>query len=297
MKIDTLAAIDIGSNAIRLLISNVEQYQTDNQFKKLAYLRVPIRLGEDVFSDGCISDLKKQRLLDAMQGFSHIMKAYNVLDYRAYATSAMREAVNGLQIVDEISKASGITIEIISGQQEADTIYHAGGLQSVMNRNSNYLYVDVGGGSTEIVVYSAGQKVEAYSFQLGTVRMLEDAVDKNEMETFKQWLKLMYKTYQPQGIIASGGNINKVHKMLGKKERESVSYIEMKVLYDTLTKMSFEERIHNLKLNPYRADVIVPALHIFLTIAEICKINETIVPKVGVVDGIIHQLYANLHTL
>lgn len=297
MNTDIFAAIDIGSNAIRLLINDVDGYPDCPDFKKVAFLRVPIRLGEDVFTKGEISDEKRQRLIDAMQGFSHIMKAYGVEAFRACATSAMRDARNGGDIVASIEAGSGIGIDIISGQEEADIIYEAGTLNGLMDKDRNYLYVDVGGGSTEVVVYSNRQKTTSNSFQLGTVRMLLEAVKDEETKRFKSWLKGVYKSYAPLSIIASGGNINKVHKMLGKRNNEFHSYTEMKVLYDALKDLSYEERIRNYKLNGYRADVIIPALKIFLAIGKICKVNEIYVPKVGLVDGVVHQLYRQKHNL
>ena len=291
MNRDTFAAIDIGSNAIRLLINNIEINGASTDFKKVAFLRVPIRLGEDVFTKKEISREKKQQLIDAMQGFSHIMKAYLVTDYRACATSALRDANNGKDIVNTIVKESGINIEIISGEEEAEIIYEAGSFDNVMDKSRNYLYVDVGGGSTEVVVYSNQHKITANSFQLGTVRMLVDAVTEDEEQRFKSWLKEIYKKHTPLSIIASGGNINKIHKMLGKREKECLNYTETKVLYDRLKELSYEERIKNFKLKTYRADVIIPALKIFLDICEVCNVNEIYVPKVGLVDGIIHHLY------
>lgn len=291
MSENILAGIDIGSNAIRLLINNIEATDTGADFKKTAYLRVPIRLGEDVFTQGKISEDKKQRLIYAMQGFSHIMKAYCVSSYRACATSAMRDASNGQEIVSTILTESRIDINIINGLQEADIIYQAGGLYDVMDKGRTYLYVDVGGGSTEVVVYSNQKKLTSRSFQLGTVRILVGAVTDQECTEFKSWLKEIYDQYAPLGIVASGGNINKTHKMLGKREKEYVTYAELKELYDALSVLTYEERIHKYKLNPYRADVIVPALKIFLTVTKICKIEEINVPKIGLVDGIVRQLY------
>jgi len=291
MNTNIFAAIDIGSNAIRLLINNIEKNGTEADFKKIAFLRVPIRLGEDVFTKGRISDDKKNQLIDTMRGFSHIMKAYCVDDYRACATSAMRDAKNGREIKDAILAESGIDIKIITGNDEADIICEAGGLDNVIDINRNYLYVDVGGGSTEVVVYGNQQKITSHSFQMGTVRMLVDAVDNEEIKLFKSWLKTVYMKYEPISIIASGGNINKIHKVLGKREKEPLAYSEIKKLYDALKNLSYEERIQNFKLNPYRADVIIPALKIFLTVCKTCKVNEVYVPKVGLVDGIIHHLY------
>ena len=274
MKTETLAAIDIGSNAIRLLISSVDNNGGVSDFKKAAFLRVPIRLGEDVFTKGVISEEKRQLLVDALTGFSYIIRAYKVSRYRACATSAMRDAANGSEIVDYIKSHCNIDVEIISGQEEGDIIFEAGGLDKVMDRDRNYLYVDVGGGSTEIILYSNYQKLFSESFQLGTVRMLTDTVEK-------------------KSIIASGGNINKVHKILGKRDGEYIGATELKILYDAMKEMSYEERILNYKLKSYRADVIVPAMKIFSTICKSCKINEIYAPKVGLVDGIIHHIYYN----
>ena len=291
MKIETLAAIDIGSNAIRLLISNIESNTSVTDFKKTVFLRLPIRLGEDVFKKGKIGNRKKEQLTNAMTGFLHIMKACNVSNYRACATSAMRDALNGQEIAQKILEDSNINIAIISGQEEADMVFEAGGLNKVMNNNTNYLYVDVGGGSTEVILYSNQKKIISHSFQIGTVRMISRAVKQGEIRKFKKWLEEIHTNHAPLSIIASGGNINKVHKLLGKKESEPVIYPEMQILYDALAPMTYEERMRNYKLDTYRADVIVPALQIFLLVCDICKIKDIYVPKVGVVDGIIHQLH------
>ncbi|MCC8173423.1 MAG: hypothetical protein LIO65_03265 [Odoribacter sp.] len=297
MKFDTLGAIDIGSNAIRLLISNVEANENIHEFKKVAFLRVPIRLGEDVFSKGKIGESKLNRLTEAMIGFSHIMKAYKVNHYMAFATSAMRGAKNGEEVIKTIYKKSGINIKTITGQEEAEIIFEAGGLSAVMDSSQNYLYVDVGGGSTEIILYSKNHKIKSRSFEIGTVRFLANAVKEEEKKAFEDWLTEIADNYAPLSIIASGGNINKIHKVLGKREKEYLTFPEIKVLYDILEKLTYEERILNYGLNPYRADVIVPALGIFIKIGEICKINEIFVPKVGIVDGMVHHIYSNLHSI
>ncbi len=291
MKTETLAAIDIGSNAIRLLIYNIDTNGLSVDFKKAAFLRVPIRLGEDVFTKRCISVEKQEMMMNAMYAFSYSMKVYGVDRYRACATSAMRDASNGVEIVELIRKNSGIHIEIINGQEEADIIFEAGGLEKVMDKNRNYLYVDVGGGSTEVVLFNNQQKILTRSFQLGTVRILSDAVDEGEFDELRKWLKKFYKDYFPLSIIGSGGNINKIHKLLGKKENEYISYPEIRVFYETMKDMTYDERILNYKLKNYRADVIIPAMKIFNIICKTCKINEIYVPKVGLADGIIHHLY------
>ena len=290
MQIDTLAAIDIGSNAIRLLINNVECESTEPSFKKDAFLRVPVRLGEDVFTKGKIGSKKKTQLFDAMNGFKHIMQAYNVTKYRACATSAMRDAENGKEIIQQIKKETGIHVEIINGQEEANILFEAGGLEQLLSEDKNYLYVDVGGGSTELVLFYKQQKRLSLSFQIGTVRMLANAVKNNELIYFEQCLDEIYQKYSPVAIIGSGGNINKVHKMLGKRKNEIIKPLELEILHQTLSKMSYEERIKNYNLNTYRADVIIPALEIFRIVCQRCKVKEILVPKIGIVDGIIHQL-------
>ncbi len=290
---ETLAAIDIGSNAIRLVISYVDN-RNKVTFKKAAFLRVPIRLGEDVFTAGEISVEKRQQLCEAMISFSHVMRTYKVTAFRACATSAMREARNGAEVVEYIRLQSGINIEIITGQEEAKTIFEAGDVAGLMERSESYVYVDVGGGSTEVTVYSNGKRATSESFRLGTVRTISDAVDKSEPKRFKKWLEQTALPYRPIAIIGSGGNINKVHKLLSKKEKEQIRYIELKLLYNQINDMSYEERLRNMGLNTYRADVITPAMKLFLTVAKTCKIDEIMVPKVGLADGIIHHLFKNL---
>ncbi len=290
MNRETIAAIDIGSNAIRLLINYVEQNGTVS-FKKAAFIRVPIRLGEDVFTSGKVGDDKKERMLDAMIAFSHLLKTFKVKNYRACATSAMRDASNGAEITAYIKERCGIDIEIISGKEEAKTIFEAGDSAGLIG-DKNYLFVDVGGGSTEVTVYSNKKRVDSESFALGTVRMISNAVEESEVKRFKEWLKRVSAEHNPVEIIGSGGNINKVHKLLAKKEREPLNYVELRLLYDHLKEMNFQERVSKLGLNTYRADVIMPAMKIFLTAAKYCKISEIIVPKIGLADGIIRHLYA-----
>lgn len=294
MKITTLGAIDIGSNAIRLLVKNVEDYTTHKEFKKVAFIHVPIRLGEDVFSHGEISKEKQEDLSLALEGFSLLMKVYNVSKYRACATSAMREAKNGKKIVDNIKKRCGINIEIISGMDEGELLYEVGEVNKYFSNKDSYIYVDVGGGSTEIIVYNNLQKAESKSFQLGTVRMLNVATSMNEVAEFIQYLQKIKTKYRPVGIIGSGGNINKVHKMLGKREGECLSDKEITELYNTLKGVSVEERIEQFKLNPNRADVVVPALEIFSTICKTANIKKIVVPRIGLSDGIIHHLEQSL---
>lgn len=293
VKVTTLGAIDIGSNAIRLQINNVEQYASETVFKKVSWVRVPLRLGEDVFStDATISAAKIEKLQDIMSGFSHLMRAFNVERYRACATSAMREATNGQDVVKMIAASSGIDIEIVSGAMEAQIVFD-GGLREVMGNTGSFLFVDVGGGSTELTVFSDGHKVDSRSFAVGTVRMLQNMVGETVMKDMKKWLKFQMLKYAPSMVMGSGGNISKVARMLSKKEKDTMNYAEIKVLNDYIESFSFEERVHTLRLNAHRADVIVPAMKIFLTVMKCCKINEVMVPKIGMTEGVIRDLYYN----
>ncbi len=295
MRTDILAAIDIGSNAVRLLIHYVEMEGSSYELKKAAYLRVPIRLGEDVFTQCRVSGDKSERLLNAMRSFTYLMQAYGVSDFRACATSAMRDAVNGTELVAAIKEQCGIALEIISGEEEADLIHTAGGHKNA--EIDAVLYVDVGGGSTELVLYKDNALQFHDSFRLGTVRMLvnntgeESAVRDMEKERFSLSLKDIHARYAPVKVIASGGNINKAHKMLGKKSGEVVKPGELKELRAKLKPLSLAERMHIFGLNDYRADVIVPALEIFLCITKKCpSICSIHVPKIGLADGLIHDL-------
>ncbi|MFI3304554.1 MAG: hypothetical protein SNF68_05605 [Rikenellaceae bacterium] len=290
MNRETLAAIDIGSNAIRLLINYVEVNGSVN-YKKAAFIRVPIRLGEDVFTAGEISEEKRKKMGVAMLSFAHLMNTFNVKAYRACATSAMREAKNGAEVVQYIKEVSGINIEIISGIDEAKTIFEAGNIERFIPKDTNYIYVDVGGGSTEVTVYSGSRRVTSESFRLGTVRTISEGVNKAEYKEFKEWLERIALPFKPIAIIGSGGNINKSHKLLGKRDNEAIKYGELREIYDTLKVLSYEQRIKQFGLNTYRADVIVPAMKIFLTAAKTCKIEDIIAPRIGLADGIIHQLY------
>ncbi len=292
MKSDTFGAIDIGSNAIRMLVNNVESYEDGRiEYKKAAFVRVPIRLGDDVFLRGSISEGKIESLCEAMKGFAFLFRAYGVRDYRAYATSAMREAGNGADVAARVKECSGIPIEIISGDTEADTIFAAGGLKDYMDKTSGYLYVDVGGGSTEIVVFAGGKKAARRSFRLGTVRILSGTAEPKEWKVLSSWLGECVRKWHPAGIIGSGGNINKIHKMLEKKSKEGVRLKELSELYERLSSMDVTRRMEQFYLNRSRAEVIVPALKIFLEVMKQSGITTIAVPRQGLADGIIHMLY------
>jgi len=294
VKSSILAAIDIGSNAVRLLINKVDAENSGYVFKKIAYMRMPIRLGEDVFTQCRVSDSKADRLVEAMQGFDHIMRAYAVSEFRACATSAMRDAANGEALVKTIREQTGIDVEIVSGLQEAEFIYAAGArsLQMTLGDDEACLHVDVGGGSTELVVYTNQRMCFHDSFRIGTVRMLSNAVEEAEKARFTSYLDHIHKRYAPVYLVASGGNINKAFKILDKKAGSPLQFQELEGLYASLQALSFEERMQAFCLNDYRADVIVPALEIFIAIGKASSSLRSIyVPKIGLVDGLIRDLH------
>lgn len=285
---DNVAAIDIGSNAIRFLIYNIGDDTEIKKSHKVAFVRAPIRLGEDVFSSGEISQRRRELFSEAMQGFSHLMKAFCVKKYRACATSAMREAKNGREVIAEAKESSGIDVEIISGQEEAQLIYDASGLSDNPLARTT-VNIDVGGGSTEVVLQSDGKILDAQSFPLGTVRSLKKAIKDEDKEAYKAHMKSIGERFPEIAIIGSGGNINRAAELLSKRDGEVIAYVELKMLYDMLKKMSFEDRVRSFKLNPYRADVIIPALKIFLMASKRCNGAPIIVPQVGLTDGLIKQ--------
>lgn len=284
------AAIDIGSNAIRLLFTQVFGNGKEPYFKKDALFRVPIRLGEDVFVHQRISEEKAHSLIEAMIAFKHLMESYQPVDYMACATSAMREAANGAEIVKRIKTEALIDIEIINGQKEADLIY-MNHIAEKLNPKKSYLYIDVGGGSTEVTLIAKGQVAVSHSFNLGTVRILNNLDSTDGWQALKNWLKENTDKYQPLAGIGSGGNINTIFSLSRKKEGKPLSFRKMKKIYDDLNSYSFEERIRLLRLKPDRADVIIPASKIFLSIMKWASMKKIYVPQIGLADGIIHMLY------
>lgn len=287
------AAIDIGSNAVRLLIKLVEE-DTEGKanFRKEMLLRVPLRLGFDVFAMGKISEEKEKNLMRLMKIFRHMMKIYDVKAFRACATSAMRDAQNGKDIIKRIKKKTGIEIEIIDGQEEAKTIYNNHN-EYMEDRNGNYMYVDVGGGSTEINLLSQGTLVCSRSYNIGTVRILNQAVTDAEWERLKNDMQELAASYEKTNIIGSGGNINKLYKLADKKDKrkQRITVDTLKKLHEELKALSVEERMEKYQLKPDRADVIVPAGDIFLNIAEWIHATHIYVPVIGLADGIIDELY------
>lgn len=284
------AAIDIGSNAVRLLFCNVYDEAGVITYKKAELIRVPIRLGEDSFLNGKISSLKEEKLVTAMKAFKYLMDVYDAVDYRACATSAMRDAENRYDIVDRVRKESGIKIEIIDGKTEADIIY-SNHIEEHLDKSNNYLYIDIGGGSTEITLFSKNKAIVSQSFNIGTIRMLHNQIDKEYWGYFKNWITEITKGYKPLIAIGSGGNINKLFKMSGRKLNKPITTAKLKNLYEVLESYTYEERIQTLGLNPDRADVIIPASKILLTVLKKAEIEKIIIPQIGLSDGIVHQLY------
>ena len=288
------AAIDIGSNAVRLLIKSIDREAVqEKKIKKVMMLRVPLRLGFDVFSIGELSEKKADKLRRLMKAFRQLMKIYDVDDYRACATSAMRDARNGRTIIKKIEKDTGIRIEIIDGQEEARMIYN-NHIECMEDRLGNYMYVDVGGGSTEINLLTNGELVWSVSYNIGTVRMLSNAVKEGTWQQMEEELMKVTEGVAAINIIGSGGNINKLFRLADKKDKklQRLPVSLLQTVYDVLKPLTPEERVEAFSLKQDRADVIVPAAEIFLKIAEVVHAEYIYVPVIGLSDGIIDNLYA-----
>lgn len=289
-----LAAIDIGSNAARLLITEVkEKNKTIPEFTKLNLLRIPLRLGMDVFSDGKIGSERKKMLIDSMKVFSDLMKIYNVEHYRACATSAMRDAENGNEIRKIVKETSGIDIEIISGDEEAKLVYE-NHIAENLSSDSNYLYIDVGGGSTELTFYKNSQMVYQKSFNIGSIRLINHLVIQEQWDEMKTEIQNNIKNTENIIAIGSGGNINKVFSMSKTKEGKPITTKYLQDLYEEISPMSVEERMKYYKLRQDRADVLEPALRIYLNVLSWSGISKIFVPKISVADGLIKSIYKNI---
>lgn len=292
MKIKKLGAIDIGSNGVRLLISNVLEIEEQPPlFRKSSLVRVPIRLGADVFLNRQISDENIARLSESMQAFSLLMKVYKVEKYMACATSAMREASNGKQVAEEIFKKTGVNIQIIDGQEEARIIASTDIYSLVEKQNKAYLYIDVGGGSTEFTVFVNGKIENSRSFPIGTVRLLDGMVSSKMWKEVENWIKNATQHIDNLEAIGSGGNINKTFKNSGKKDGQPLSYKYLKDYVKYLSSFTYEERIRVLGLNPDRADVILHALQIYISAMKWSNAKKIHVPRIGLADGIIKTIY------
>ncbi|HEX5742646.1 MAG TPA: exopolyphosphatase [Flavobacteriaceae bacterium] len=292
LELKKYAAIDIGSNGVRLLISNVIiQKQSEPLFRKSSLVRVPIRLGADTFMYGKISDENIERMTKAMDSYRYIMDIHKVEKFKACATSALREATNGPEIVQDIFIKTGIKIDIIDGKTEAEIISQTD-IKELIEDNKSYLYVDVGGGSTEFTLFSKGNLINSKSFKIGTVRLLKNPDEAaEEWEAAKKWVINQTSTIKYLTLIGSGGNINKIFKLSGKAQTKPLSFEYLQNQFEQLSAMSYEERIINLSLNPDRADVIIPALKIYLSSMQWSKATKIYVPKIGLADGIVKMLY------
>jgi exopolyphosphatase/guanosine-5'-triphosphate,3'-diphosphate pyrophosphatase len=285
------AAIDIGSNAIRLLIVSVFSNNSLKQYRKINLVRLPIRLGGDVFIDNKISKNKTNQLISALKSFKILMSINKVHKYKICATSAMREASNTKKIIKEVYDTLKLNINVITGKEEASIIANV--FVKNYNHYNNLLYVDVGGGSTELTVINDGNIVTSKSFKIGTVRMLNSVINKNIWVEYENWIKANIKDCNNISTIASGGNANKILKLSGKKIAEPISISLFEDIYKELRKHSFEERVLILNLNPDRADVIIPAAEIYLRSMKYSNSKQVIIPRIGLADGIIRKIDSN----
>jgi len=284
------AAIDIGSNAVRLLIKSIEPGDSTETFTKVLMVRVPLRLGQESFVTGKISTEKAKQLVRLMKAFKQLIKIYDITDYRACATAAMRDAKNAKELVKEISKETNIKIEIISGQEEAAIIYESHFADS-LNKDLNYIYVDVGGGSTEISVITKGELIESKSYDIGTVRLLNNKVKSEEYERLNADLSELKVLYKFNDIIGSGGNIIKLNTLAKVRKNNKLSILKLEELNTKLKALTVDERRATFKLKPDRADVITLAADIYTEVAKSVGAGSIIVPTIGLSDGIIHMLY------
>ena len=283
-------AIDIGTNAARLLVGEIEHEGGHSFVKKISYTRVPLRLGEEVFEDGKISKKKTEDFVKTIQAFKLISEIFDVKQLRAVATSAMREATNSKKIIEKILIETGVEIEVISGDVEAELIFSTFLLLD-FDKTLPFLVIDVGGGSTEVSVFESGERIASKSFEIGTIRLLKGKVKNDVWSNIHEWIAEHVDLNSSHKIFGTGGNINKVHKILGVGQMESVSLEKMKDLRDKLGSLTLIQREDEYQLKPDRADVILPALDIYIYILDELKSSQLIVPKIGLSDGMIYQMY------
>lgn len=297
MRLKKLGAIDIGSNSVRLLITNVIHEPTKGYtyYKKSSMIRLPIRLGADAFMKGKITRSNRKRMLEGMKAYKSIMEVHGVEDYRACATSAMRESANGAALAKKIKKKTGIDIEIIDGVEEARLIFESKLFDRVQPLEERFLYIDVGGGSTELTLLEGGEIVISKSFKVGTVRLLNGMDTKGEWDHMKSWIEENVERGTDLAMIGSGGNINKLHKMSGKRINEPLSMRFLNAQEKLLAGLTRDEMVTELGLNFDRADVILPALQIYKSAMHWAHARHMYVPKIGVSDGIIRDLYHRVY--
>ena len=293
MKVEKFAAIDIGSNAVRILIANVIEIENKVFFQKNSLIRSPVRLGEDSFTLGEISDKSIKRVIKTLKAFKLLMDVHDVSHYKAFATSALREANNSLHVVKMIKKKTRIKVEIIDGRKEAEIISYSK-ISDFINTQKTFLFVDVGGGSTEFTFINEGKNIISKSFKIGTVREINNLVDDRAWIAIKNWIKKNSKKYDKITLMGSGGNINKLFRLSNTKEGKPLSKIKLNQLYKDLLSLSYEERIISYGLNTDRADVIVPAAKIYLKALEWSGGQKIYVPKFGLSDGMIKYIYKKL---
>lgn len=283
------ASIDIGSNAVRMMIAGIIDSADTVTYKKNTLIRIPLRLGDDAFVDQRLSERKAAALLKAVKAFRHMMDLYKVEDYMACATSAMREAVNGAEVIDEIREKTGIDIHIIDGETEARILYSSH-METKPEKDKNYLYIDVGGGSTELSIFSGSEMRASASFNIGTIRMLDNKDSEETWDEMKQFVRKNTRQLKNLYGIGTGGNINKLFKLSQEKDGKALSYAALKDTFNYIRSYSLRDRIKVLGMNHDRADVIIPASEIYLSVMKWAGIKEIYVPKKGLVDGIIHLL-------
>jgi exopolyphosphatase/guanosine-5'-triphosphate,3'-diphosphate pyrophosphatase len=278
-----IAAIDIGSNAIRMLICYVINNNDINIFQKNQYIRLPLRLGEDSFRDGEISKKKIDTLSNAIISFKYTMKVHDVSEYQIYATSALRDSKNSKEVISCVYKSTGMKIKLINGNKEAKVISMGNPIEK-LDFDKTYVYIDVGGGSTEFSIVVRGQNKKSKSFNIGTVRLINNLVDLKVFDDIKKWIYSNIDSDLKIKLLATGGNINKIHEMTRTKKGSPISFLSLKVL-------NFNDRMIKYDLNPDRADVILPALKIFISTMEWTSSNKLFVPQVGLVDGMINEIF------
>ena len=289
-----IAAIDIGSNAARLLICEVfDNDKANPQFIKLNLVRVPLRLGFDVFEYGFISAKKEEDIVNTLRSYKYLMQVHEVENYVACATSAMRDASNSEEIIGRVKALTGINIKVISGKEEADTIFQ-NHIETFLDKEHSYLYIDVGGGSTELTLFNDGKMMFEESFNIGTIRMLKNKVSDKEWQRFKEFVKSETKNFKNLQGIGSGGNINKIFGLSKRKDGKPLPSSVLKDYFDELGKMNVEERMIKYNLREDRADVIMPALQIYNSVMRWANIDEIYVPKFGLADGLVRSLYRQL---
>jgi len=289
-----IAAIDIGSNAVRMLICYILKNENEFFFQKNQYVRLPLRLGEDSFKTGIISDDKINTLSNALQSFKFIMKVHGVEKYQIYATSALRDSINSSDIINQIYDSTGMKIKLINGIKEAKLIAKGNPIKK-LDFDKTYLYVDVGGGSTEYSIIRRGYNKKSKSFNIGTVRLINNYVDESIFDEIKKWISKHIEDDIELKVLATGGNINKIQDMTRTKPDKPISYLSIKYLYNNLLEKDITERMIKYDLNPDRADVIIPALKIFISTMEWANTNKLFVPKAGLVDGMIWEIHNSIN--